>query len=90
MTKNAEPAYQVFPGVTGATYIRKGKVGDWKNLLTPEMNERFEAEFVAKVKEHGLEFEFEWAIHVVDLLLIFSSVENKWKRLHKLCDECSG
>ena len=59
MTKNAEPAYQVFPGVTGATYIRKGKVGDWKNLLTPEMNERFEAEFVAKVKEHGLEFEFE-------------------------------
>ncbi|XP_067048549.1 sulfotransferase 1E1-like isoform X1 [Acropora muricata] len=39
--------------------LRKGVVGDWKNYFTPEMNERFEKEVLAKLKGSGLEFEFE-------------------------------
>ena len=39
--------------------LRKGIVGDWKNHFTPEMNERFEKEVLAKLKGSGLEFEFE-------------------------------
>ncbi|XP_067048554.1 amine sulfotransferase-like isoform X1 [Acropora muricata] len=39
--------------------LRKGVVGDWKNYFTPEMNERFEKEVLAKLKGTGLEFEFE-------------------------------
>ena len=40
-------------------FLRKGVVGDWKNYFTPEMNERFEKEVLAKLKGSGLEFEFE-------------------------------
>ena len=39
--------------------LRKGVVGDWKNYFTPELNERFEKEVLAKLKGSGLEFEFE-------------------------------
>ena len=40
-------------------FLRKGVVGDWKNYFTPEMNERFEKEVLAKLKGSGLEFDFE-------------------------------
>ena len=56
MAKNPA-SYQVLPGIDDLKYLRKGEVGDWKNHLTPEINEKFEAEFIAKVKERGLEFE---------------------------------
>ena len=39
--------------------LRKGVVGDWKNYFTPELNERFEKEVLAKLKGSGLEFDFE-------------------------------
>jgi len=39
--------------------LRKGVVGDWKNYFTPELNERFENEVLAKLKGSGLEFDFE-------------------------------
>ena len=39
--------------------LRKGVVGDWKNHFTPELNERFENEVLAKLKGSGLEFDFE-------------------------------
>ena len=39
--------------------LRKGVVGDWRNYFTPEMNERFEKEVLAKLKGSGLEVEFE-------------------------------
>ena len=52
------------PGVTDGDdeiglILRKGVVGDWRNYFTPEMNERFEKEVLAKLKGSGLEFEFE-------------------------------
>jgi len=43
----------------GRMLLRKGVVGDWKNYFTPELNERFEKEVLAKLKESGLEFDFE-------------------------------
>ena len=39
--------------------LRKGLVGGWKNYFTPELNERFENEVLAKLKGSGLEFDFE-------------------------------
>ena len=38
-------------------FLRKGEVGDWKNHLTPEMNDQIEKEFVDKMTENGLEFD---------------------------------
>ena len=55
--------FQVDPGKTAGgkgkitPLLRKGEVGDWKNYFTPEVNERFETEYLAKAREHGLEFE---------------------------------
>ena len=39
--------------------LRKGEVGGWKRYFTPEMNERFDKEMLAKLKGTGLEFDFE-------------------------------
>jgi len=43
----------------GISILRKGVVGDWKNYFTPELNERFKNEVLAKLKGTGLEFDFE-------------------------------
>ncbi|KAL9974604.1 hypothetical protein ACROYT_G011660 [Oculina patagonica] len=42
-----------------SSLLRKGVVGDWKNYFTPELNERFEKEVLAKLKGSGLELDFE-------------------------------
>ena len=41
--------------------LRKGVVGGWKSYFTPELNERFEKEVLAKLKTTGpgLGFDFE-------------------------------
>jgi len=39
--------------------LRRGVVGDWKNHFTPELNDTFEKEVLAKLKESRLEFDFE-------------------------------
>ena len=36
--------------------MRKGIVGDWKNRLSPEQSERFDAEYHRKIDGSGLEF----------------------------------
>ena len=57
MKKNA--ASFSIPTKDGETsLLRKGVVGDWKNYFTPELNERFEEEMLAKLKGSGLEFDF--------------------------------
>jgi len=59
MKKNAA-SYEIEKAVEGKTsLLRKGVVGDWKNYFTPELNERFENEVLAKLKGSGLEFDFE-------------------------------
>ena len=59
MKKNAA-SYQIKTADLGETsLLRKGVVGDWKNYFTPKLNERFENEVLAKLKESGLEFNFE-------------------------------
>ena len=40
-------------------FVTKGEVGGWKSYFTPEMNERFDKELLAKLKGTGLEFDFE-------------------------------
>ena len=58
MKKNAA-SYSI-PTADGETsLLRKGVVGDWKNHFTPELNERFEKEVVAKLEGSGLVFDFE-------------------------------
>ena len=58
MKKN--PASFVVRNPKGETsLLRKGVVGDWKNYFTPELNERFEKEVLAKLKGSGLQFDFE-------------------------------
>ena len=39
--------------------LRKGVVGDWKNYFTPQQNEIFEKEVLAKLQGSGLEFDYE-------------------------------
>jgi len=59
MTKNAA-SFSTFADKDGeSSLLRKGVVGDWKNYFTPELNERFENEVLAKLKGSGLEFDFE-------------------------------
>ena len=58
MKKNAA-RYAVKNEEGETSLLRKGVVGDWKNYFTPELNERFEKEVLAKLKGSGLEFDFE-------------------------------
>ena len=59
MKKNAA-SYQIKKAGEGEiSMLRKGVVGDWKNYFTPELNEKFENEVLAKLKGSGLEFDFE-------------------------------
>lgn len=50
MAKNPA-SYQIIPGNDKLSFPRKGVVGDWKNHLTAEMNEKIEKEFLAKMRE---------------------------------------
>ena len=43
----------------GKDFMRKGKVGDWKNFLTPEQAARIDALCDEKLRNTGLEFEYE-------------------------------
>ena len=60
MKRNAASFLLKKPGAhVGISLLRKGVVGDWKNYFTPELNEKFENEVLAKLKGSGLEFDFE-------------------------------
>ena len=39
-------------------FLRKGIVGDWKNVFTPEQNAKFDAIYAEKMKGSGLDFDF--------------------------------
>ena len=57
MKKNAA-SYSIPTKDGESSMLRKGVVGDWKNYFTPELNERFQNEVLAKLKGSGLEFDF--------------------------------
>ena len=42
-----------------ATFIRKGKVGDWKNYFTDEQSARIDQEIKKACEGTGLEFEYQ-------------------------------
>jgi len=42
----------------GPTFLRKGKIGDWKNYFTPDLNKKFENEVLDKLRGTGLQFDF--------------------------------
>ena len=58
MMKN-KPSYLLRGKEDGPALLRKGVVRDWQNYFTPELNERFENEVLGKLKEIGLELDFE-------------------------------
>ena len=58
MKKNAA-SYSIKSHEGETSLLRKGVVGDWKNYFTPELNERFENEVLAKLKGSGFDFDFE-------------------------------
>ena len=41
-----------------AKFMRKGKVGDWRNYFTAEQNIAFDALYAEQMKDSGLDFEF--------------------------------
>ena len=43
---------------SGADFMRKGEVGDWKNYFTPEQIARLDAVYEEKMKGSGLDFEY--------------------------------
>ncbi|KAM4526529.1 sulfotransferase 2B1-like isoform 1-T1 [Fundulus diaphanus] len=49
---------QEFMDQTKSQFLRKGVTGDWKNLLTPEEAEQFDAVFKEKMKD--VKFRFAW------------------------------
>ncbi|TMW88458.1 hypothetical protein EJD97_018541 [Solanum chilense] len=53
VNKNGSVIY----GVPNDSYFRKGIVGDWKNYLNPEMEDRINQTTHLKFKDSGLEFE---------------------------------
>ena len=60
MKKNATSFLLTRVGMSETlSLLRKGVVGDWKHYFTPELNERFDKEVLAKLKGSGLEFDFE-------------------------------
>ena len=43
----------------GAPLLRKGQVGDWKTFFTQEQSDYFDAEYAKRMKDTGLQFDFE-------------------------------
>lgn len=58
MMKNVQ-SYLLRGKEDGPKLLQKGVVGNWKEHFTPELNERFEKEVMAKLKGSGLELDFE-------------------------------
>lgn len=58
MMKNMQ-SYLLRGKEDGPKLLQKGVVGNWREHFTPELNERFEKEVLAKLKGSGLEFDFE-------------------------------
>lgn len=58
MKKN-EASYKTQSWEKTSPLLRKGVVGGWNSYFTPELNEKFEKEVLAKLKGSGLEFDFE-------------------------------
>ena len=84
MMKNVQ-SYLLRGKEDGPKLLQKGVVGNWKEHFTPELNERFEMEVMAKLKGSGLELGFElWHI------IIFCCAWALWKlssvsNCHNLC-----
>ena len=49
----------MFSKPTGTDFMRKGEVGDWKNYFTPEQEARLDAVYDNKLKDTGIDLEFD-------------------------------
>ena len=57
MKSSEHTNYSWFEGMTGDGFIRKGKVGEWKNYFTEEQNELFDKVFKERMEATGIEFD---------------------------------
>ena len=58
----ANPAINIWNEIrkpNAPSFIRKGKVGDWKNYFTEEQNKAFDEQYAERMKGTGLDFEWE-------------------------------
>lgn len=58
MRKNAEN-FKVENTASSPSFLRKGKVGDWKEYFEEELNRKFEEHLLSKLNGTGLTFDFE-------------------------------
>jgi hypothetical protein len=54
-------------GMSNSAFFRKGVVGDWKNILTPEMSERLDQITCMKLEGSGLDHVNDTLEHCVAL-----------------------
>ena len=54
-----ESSFKLSKEEQSSPLLRKGVVEGWKSYFTPELNERFEKELLAKLKGTGLKLDFE-------------------------------
>ena len=58
MKKNSN-SYVLSAFTTKPNFLRKGQIGDWKNIFSEELNKQFEETFLTKLDGTGLHFDTE-------------------------------
>uniref|UniRef100_A0A1I8H456 Sulfotransfer_1 domain-containing protein n=1 Tax=Macrostomum lignano TaxID=282301 RepID=A0A1I8H456_9PLAT len=65
MKENPATNYSGVPGMLDSfSFMRSGKVGDWKRFFTVSQSEQFDRIYQAEMAGTGLELEFDWTMNL--------------------------